>query len=138
MPPARPLLVECNALRSRTRRSPMNYTLLIYQPKSLTWPDAGAREAYSGGFMAYTKALQEAGVMVAGAGLQPTTTATTLRMRDGKRQVQDGPYADTKEQLGGYYVINVPDLDAALEWAARIPAAPGSVIEVRPNLVLPS
>jgi hypothetical protein len=75
--------------------------------------------------------------MVGGAGLQPANVATTPRLGDGKRQVQDGPYADTKEQLGGYYVINVPDLDIALDWAARIPAAPGSVIEVRPNLVPP-
>jgi hypothetical protein len=129
---------ECNELHSQDQEIVMNYTLLIYEPKSLSWPDAGAREAYSGGFMAYTKALQEAGIMVGGAGLQPTATATTLRMRNGKRQVQDGPYADTKEQLAGYYVINVADLDTALDWAARIPASPGSVIEVRPNLVLPS
>ena len=115
----------------------MNYTLLIYEPKSLAWPDAAARDAYIGGFVAYTKALQEAGVMVGGAGLQPTATATTLRMRNGKRQVQDGPYADTKEQLAGYFIINVPDLDTALEWSARIPATAGSVIEVRPNLVPP-
>jgi len=59
-------------------------------------------------------------------------------MRDGKRHVQDGPYADTKEQLAGYFIIDVADLDAALEWAARIPATPGSVIEVRPNLMHPS
>jgi hypothetical protein len=116
----------------------MNYTLLIYEPKSLTWPNASAREAYIGGFVAYTKALQEAGVMVGGAGLQPAASATTLRMRTGKRHVQDGPYADTKEQLAGYFIINVQDLDTALEWAARIPASPGSVIEVRPNLVPPS
>ena len=116
----------------------MNYTLLIYENTAgFDQRDAAAKKAYTSGFMAYTKALQDAGVIVAGAGLQPTSTATTLRMRNGKRQVQDGPYADTKEQLGGYYVINVPDLDTALDWAARIPAAPGSVIEVRPNLVLP-
>jgi hypothetical protein len=116
----------------------MNCTLLIYEPKSLTWPDAAARDAYIGGFVAYTKALQEAGVMVGGAGLQPASTATTLRVRTGKRQVQDGPYADTKEQLAGYFIVNVPDLDTALEWAARIPDSPGSVIEVRPNLAPPS
>jgi hypothetical protein len=137
MPSARPLLRRASRIALAKQEIAMNYTLLIYQPKSLTWPDAAAREAYTGGFMAYTKALQDAGVMVAGAGLQPTATATTLRMHNGKRQVQDGPYADTKEQLGGYYVINVPDVDTALDWAARIPAAPGSVIEVRPNLVPP-
>jgi hypothetical protein len=132
---------ECNELHSQNREIAMNYTLLIYEGTAgfdlRNTPDAAARQAYWGGFMAYTKALQDAGVMVGGAGLQPTATATTLRMRNGKRHVQDGPYADTKEQLGGYYLINVPDLDAALEWAARIPAAPGSVIEVRPNLLPP-
>ena len=117
----------------------MNYTLLIYENTAgFDQRDAAAKKAYTSGFMAYTKALQDAGVMVAGAGLQPPATATTLRTRNGKRQVQDGPYADTKEQLGGYYVINVPDLDTALDWAARIPAAPGSVIEVRPNLMPPA
>jgi len=116
----------------------MNYTLLVYEPKSLSWPDAAARDAYTSGFMAYSKALQDAGVRVGGAGLQSSATATTLRMRDGKRHVQDGPYADTKEQLAGYFIIDVADLDAALEWAARIPATPGSVIEVRPNLMHPS
>jgi hypothetical protein len=122
-------------LRSQNREIAMNYTLLIYEPKSLTWPDAAARDAYIGGFVAYGKALRDAGLMVGGAGLQPAATATTLRMRDGKRQVQDGPFADTKEQLAGYYIINVADLDAALEWAARLPVAPGCAIEVRPNLV---
>jgi hypothetical protein len=134
--------VERNELRSQHQEIAMNYTLLIYEGAAgfdlRNTPDAATRQAYSAGFMAFTKALQDAGVMVAGAGLQPTATATTLRMRNGKRQVQDGPYADTKEQLGGYYVINVADLDTALDWAARIPAAPGSVIEVRPNLVPPS
>jgi hypothetical protein len=60
-----------------------------------------------------------------------------LRIRDGQRHVQDGPYADTKEQFGGFYVINVPDLDTALQWAARCPAASGGAVEVRPVLVLP-
>ena len=75
--------------------------------------------------------------MVGGAGLQLPDTATTLRLDDGRRLIQDGPYADTKEQLGGFYIINVPDLDTALEWAARIPAAPGSVTELRPKLEPP-
>jgi len=141
MPSARPLLGRAQRIALANQEIAMNYTLLIYENAAgfdlRNTPDAAARQAYWGGFMAYTKALQDAGVMVAGAGLQATPAATTLRMRNGKRHVQDGPYADTKEQLGGYYVINVPDLDAALEWAARIPAAPGSVIEVRPNLLPP-
>ena len=65
---------------------------------------------------------------------QPPDTATVLKFRGDERLVQDGPYADTKEQLGGFYIINVPDLDTALEWAARCPRAPGRIYEVRPNL----
>ena len=70
-----------------------------------------------------------------GAALQPPPTATTVRQRDGKRQVQDGPFAEVKEQLGGYYVVDVPNLDKALEWAARCPAASSGSVEVRPNLM---
>ena len=73
-------------------------------------------------------------VIVKGDGLQGPNTATTVRIRDGKRIVQDGPFADTKEQLGGYFVIEVPDLDAALEWAARAPSAACASVEVRPVL----
>src|SRR5258708_6831044 len=140
MPSARPLLGRAQRIALANQEIAMNYTLLIYENAAgfdlRNTPDAAARQAYWGGFMAYPKAPQGAGVLVGGC-LQPTATATTLRMRNGKRHVQDGPYADTKEQLGGYYLINVPDLDTALEWAARIPAAPGSVIEVRPNLLPP-
>ena len=114
----------------------MNYTLLIYENATgfdlRNTPDAAARQAYWGGFMAYTKALQDAGVMVAGAGLQATPAATTLRMRNGKRHVQDGPYADTKEQLGGYYLIEAKDLNDAIKVASRIPSARFGSIEVRP------
>ena len=70
--------------------------------------------------------------MVSGAGLMPPDTATTVRIRDGQRLVADGPFADTKEQLGGFFVIDVADLDTALEWAARSPAATYSSVEVRP------
>lgn len=117
----------------------MNYTLLIYENSAgfALRSDKDKAAAYWAGWMAYSKALRDADVFVGGAGLQLPGTATTLRIGDDKRKVQDGPYAETKEQLGGYYLINVPDLDTALEWAARIPAAPGSVIEVRPNLVPP-
>jgi hypothetical protein len=77
-------------------------------------------------------AVREAAIFAGGAGLEPPDTATTIRIVDGKRQVQDGPFADTKEQLGGYFLIDVPDLDAALEWAARYPAGPGGGVEIRP------
>lgn len=81
---------------------------------------------------AYTKALIEAGVLVGGAALMPSHAATTLRLVEGRRDIQDGPYADTKEQLGGFYLIEVPDIDTALEWAARNPAAATGAVEVRP------
>jgi hypothetical protein len=119
----------------------MNYTILIYETAAdfarRNDPDAKKREAYWAAWPLYTKALKDAGVFIGGAGLQPPETATRLAIRDGKRHVQDGPYADTKEQLGGFYMINVPHLDAALEWAARIPHAEGQVLEVRPILVPP-
>jgi hypothetical protein len=82
--------------------------------------------------IAYGQALRAAGIFVAGAGLEPPQTATLVSVRDGKRQVQDGPYAETKEFLGGFAIIDVPDLDAALEWAARHPSAAHTFIEVRP------
>ncbi len=94
-----------------------------------------ARSAdYWGGWTAFIGAMAQAGVIVKGDGLQGPYTATTLRMRDGKRTVEDGPFADTKEQLGGYFVIEVPDLDAALDWAARAPSALTASVEVRPVL----
>lgn len=114
----------------------MTYTILIYESPSelAARTDDTRKAAYWGAYRAYTKALTDAGVMVGGAGLEPPGAATTVRQRDGKREVQDGPYADSKEQLGGYYVIDVADLDRALEWAARCPAASTGAVEVRPNL----
>lgn len=116
----------------------MKYTILIYETAAAIGArtDAGAKDAYWGAYRAYTTALREAGVMTGGAALQPARTATTVRQHGGKRQVQDGPYADTKEQLGGFYEIEVPDLDKALEWAARCPAAATGAVEVRPNLAM--
>ena len=70
--------------------------------------------------------------MVGADRLQPVATATTVRVANGKTTVLDGPYAETKEQLGGYYIVDVPDLDAALSWAARCPAASHGAVEVRP------
>jgi hypothetical protein len=94
--------------------------------------------AMMGAYWAYTEAMKDAGVHKAGDALQPTSTATTVRVRDGKTQVLDGPYAEAKEQLGGYYLIEAPDLDAALEWAARCPGASTGSIEVRPVMVFPA
>ncbi len=85
-----------------------------------------------GAYGAYTEAMVQAGVLVAGERLQPVATATTVRVRDGKTSVLDGPYVEAREQLGGFYIIEVPDLDAALGWAARCPSAAYGSIEVRP------
>jgi hypothetical protein len=96
--------------------------------------DPEASPAYWGAWNAYIGALQAAGVVLSGNGLQPPHTSTTVRVRDGKRQVQDGPFADTREHLGGYFIVEVPSLDEALEWAARAPCASSGSTEVRPVL----
>jgi hypothetical protein len=90
--------------------------------------------AYWGAWTAFIGAMGQAGVIVKGDGLQGPHSSTTVRVRDGKRQVEDGPFADSKEQLGGYFVIEVPDLDAALDWAAKSPSAAYASVEVRPVL----
>jgi hypothetical protein len=94
--------------------------------------DPAQAGAYWGGWSAFIGAMFQAGIVVNGDGLQGPHTATTVRVRDGKRIVEDGPFADAKEQLAGYFVIEVPDLDTALEWAARSPAASCASVEVRP------
>ncbi|WP_322411252.1 YciI family protein [Microbacterium invictum] len=96
--------------------------------------DPDASEAYWSSWAAYVTALQESGTMSAAAGLQPPGTATTVRMRGGDAEIQDGPFADTKEHLGGIFLIEAPDLDAAMQWAARCPAAARGSVEVRPVL----
>jgi hypothetical protein len=107
----------------------MKYALLVYQSQeAFNRRDHAAMAAGR----AYGEALQAAGVLVGGAGLESPQTATTVSVRDGKRQVHDGPYAETKEYLAGFGIIDVPDLDAALEWAARHPAVGYSKVEIRP------
>ena len=91
-----------------------------------------ASPAYWGAWNAYVGALSQAGVIVSGNGLQAPHTATHVQMRGGKRVIHDGPYADTKEHLGGYFIIEVPGLDEALTWAARSPNAATGTTEVRP------
>jgi hypothetical protein len=111
----------------------MKYMLLIYGNEagmlSASQEAVGQMMAAYG---AYTEAMKKAGVHVDSSRLRPTTSGTTVRVANGKTEVLDGPYAETKEQLGGYYMIDVPDLDAALSWAARCPGASHGVIEVRP------
>src|SRR5882762_1310325 len=108
----------------------MKYMLLVHHSKDTF--DAPKEPADVAAGRAYGEALRAAGVFVAGAGLESPQNATTVSVRDGKRLVQDGPYAETKEFLAGFVIIDVPSLDAALEWAARNPSAAHSSIEVRP------
>jgi len=117
----------------------MDYMLMFYEPQNDfdTRADSVAAGAYWGGWMAYVQAVHQSGIFKSGEGLQPPSTGTTLRVAGGKRHVQDGPFADAKEQLGGFFVITVPDLDTALEWAARAPCASTGGVEVRPVLPPP-
>ncbi len=110
--------------------------LLIYGDETAQQdlPEAEQRELF-GKWMAYSAELKQAGVMVAGDALQPAATATSVRLRQGDRIITDGPFAETKEQLGGYYLIDCEDLDAALDWAAKSPGALTGTIEVRPVMV---
>ena len=111
----------------------MKFIALIYNDES-RYSEATAEET-AATFQAhgeFGQAAGEANVFAGGDGLQPTATATTLRVRDGERMLTDGPYAETKEQLGGFYALECKDLDEALAWAARIPEAKTGAIEVRP------
>lgn len=114
----------------------MRYTLFLHY-EELTTDDLG-EEMYEEGkaaFHAYAASLDEAGVLVSAEVLQPSDNSTTLSAANGSPRVQDGPYADTKEQIGGTFVIDVPDLDAALAWAEKCPAAHWGTIEIRPSAV---
>ena len=111
----------------------MQFTLLIYEPpEDFEERETERGEAHLAAWRQYYRALVEAGVYVTGSPLQPESTGTTVRVRNAHRQVQDGPYADTKEQLGGFIILELPTLDVALDWAARCPTASTGAIEVRP------
>jgi hypothetical protein len=118
--------------KTTTEINTMKYALLVHQSQE-HFDRRDEKSAIAAG-KAYGEALQAAGIFVAGAGLDSPKNATTVSVHDGKRQVHDGPYAETKEFLAGFGIIDVPDLDAALEWAARHPAAGFATIEVRPIL----
>lgn len=111
----------------------MQYILMAYINEA-GWPKLTKAEQEQGvaAYMAFTEALTKAGALTGSNRLQASSTATTVRAVNGKPQVLDGPYADSKEQLGGYFLIDVADLDAALSWAARCPAVGHGVVEVRP------
>jgi hypothetical protein len=115
----------------------MQYMLLIHANEAdfAALPKDQVERAL-GAYTAYTEALKKAGVLVESNRLQPTAAATTVRVADGKTQVLDGPYAEAKEQLGGHYLIEAPDLDAAISWAARCPGASHGTMEIRPILAI--
>jgi hypothetical protein len=111
----------------------MQYLLLMYQNEKamLSLPREEAGKMH-GAYMAYVEALKKAGVLIANHGLRPTSDARTVRAPGGEEKVLNGPFAETKEQLGGYFLIDVPDLDAAVSWAKRNPAAAHGSVEIRP------
>jgi hypothetical protein len=114
----------------------MKYALTIYGDESAA-ENASPEDmqAITQAYGAVTQEMQDKGVHIAGEGLYPTPTATTVRVRDDERSVTDGPFAETKEQLGGFYVLDVKDLDEAIEWAAKIPGAQQGSVEIRPVMV---
>lgn len=109
----------------------MKYLFLIYADETVA-AKANPTETMLPAYAAYSEAMAKAGIIRGGERLQRVDSATTVRVRDGRTEVLDGPYADTKEQLGGFYMVDVPDLDAALAWAARCPGANNGTLEVRP------
>ena len=111
----------------------MQYAIFIYSDESAfqKMPKAQVEQGMAA-YAAYTQALKQAGVYQGSNRLRPVADSTTVRVANGKSQVLNGPYADTKEQLGGYFMIDVPDLDSALQWAARCPGASHGAVEVRP------
>lgn len=117
----------------------MRYALLLYDNED-AWDAASKAEQGEaiGAHMAYTQALKDAGAYIGGEPLHHTRLAKAVRQRDGRVSVEDGPFTDSKEQLGGFYVIEAKDLDAALDWAARCPAASYGQIEVRPVFTVPA
>ena len=111
----------------------MRYLLTIYHDEAVIEARSPEESARVGArYFAVADEMREAGAYVGGDGLQPVATATTVRVRDGERLTTDGPFAETKEQLGGFYVVDCKDLDEAIEWAAKIPGAKNGSVEVRP------
>jgi hypothetical protein len=114
----------------------MQYLLMVYLNEAeFGKMDAAARKNLTAEYGAFTQSIVQSGHFKAGDGLQPTSTATTVRVRDGKTLTTDGPFAETREQLAGYYLVEAKDLDTALAIAARIPGAKAGSIEVRPVMV---
>jgi hypothetical protein len=114
----------------------MKYLCLIYDEESkLSSMPKGESDAFMGEYFAFTNAIKESGNYVGGEALEPVHTATTVRVRNGKLSTTDGPFAETKEQLGGYYLVDAKDLNDAIQIAGRIPSARLGCVEVRPIVV---
>ena len=111
----------------------MQYLLMIHDDEAAAQKATKSQiESFMAAYEAYTSAMVEAGILRSGERLRPSNTGTTIRAPNGKAQVANGPYADVKEQFGGFYVIEVSDLDEAIKWAARCPSALFGAVEVRP------
>ncbi|MGH7502671.1 MAG: YciI family protein [Longimicrobiales bacterium] len=111
----------------------MQYAMLIYlSPADFDDRTNEDNEAFWGGWRSYFSGMVDAGVYAGGNPLEAITTGATVRVKDGKRRIHDGPYAETKEQLGGFVILEAPSLEAAIDWAARCPAAATGAVEVRP------
>ena len=117
----------------------MQYMLLIYTDEQ-AWQRLSdeERKSITREYFAYADGLREAGAYVTGAPLEPTSAASSVRVRDGRELVTDGPFAETKEQLGGYFLIEAESLDAAIDWAGKLPSVRYGSIEVRPVLAVPA
>jgi hypothetical protein len=115
---------------------PMRYLFLLYGASPLPEPGTPEASAMFADYSAAVQAMAEAGVLVSCAPLQPASASTTVRVRDGQTMLTDGPAAELKEQFGGYTLVECDDLDEALTWAARMPAASGGMVEVRPVITV--
>ena len=113
----------------------MKYLALIYNDGQTLARNSGMAVEMSNEYFAYTQDIQQSGHMLGGNALQPPSTATTIRVRNGKVSTTDGPFAETKEQLGGYYLLEAKDLNEAIQVASRIPGAKTGSVEVRPIMV---
>jgi hypothetical protein len=112
----------------------MRYLMMIYTPESSMPPAPTEGRKMMESYAIFTQEVRDRGLLEGGEALQPTSTATTVKVRNGERIITDGPFAETREQLGGYYLLNCKDLDEALDYAAKIPGAQFGSIEVRPIL----
>jgi hypothetical protein len=124
---------RANGAYNQNGRMAMQYLLMLHSEEA-GWDQMTKEQQQQGyaAYMAYSEALKKAGALLGSNRLRPSSSSTTVRVENGKSKVLDGPYVDSKEQIGGYYLIEVADLDAALSWAARCPGASHGTVEVRP------